>query len=661
MTKVADQFTSAFCKLRERLDVRAAKEISARDRDLIIEVLVFRAALLKDLSAGSTHADKSASNWLRTVLGLTTLDVEQYASDWKLCREVITSVDFLHRLDDVESCRCCFKRSVKQRIHYKWISSSVLGLMREGDGWYRRVNQWIVFDARVNLQSLDLTSECCSEYLEFEDGLKKQTYDQTLINVCRMAARDMFGDFNITDFPFRPKHGNGATAELSRSQADIWHKNRQFKVDSEVITYLKYRIPETDWHDYFYVPYRGLRRTSELVCVPKAMTANRTISKEPTTLQFLQQDVFAALDDYFNSRPDVAIDLHDQERSRMLAEVGSGDGSYATIDLSSASDSVTISLVEAIFDGLPILYPLQATRSTSVHVRSKSGDVDSVVEEMEKFAPMGSAVCFPTECMVFAICCETAIRCKTGRRSRRNDYVVYGDDIVIRTKYAEAVIEVLEALHFTVNRSKSFYDDSGDHFFREACGVECLDGENITPLRLSRRLVSLSNNDSQHQAGLGVGMVDLYNRTYLYGFFTLRSWITTLLNKYAWFHSLLRISESDYRDFAYAIRNRLQPWVRVVAPFVITDDNCDTQWRSLAVSERGASIQVSSALVTCCKPRGRRAYHDNNDYYTWSLSAVTRKADEDIFALDDTQIVTIRPRDLVWSTQWVALSRAAHF
>lgn len=674
----ANHATSTSSKLRTRLEIRAASDISQADKDLIIDVLIMRIALFHDLlSTGPTFcAEKAQVSLERTLLGLKVLDVELYAEDWATCREIVTSQSF-RKLYDSEglACQLYFKRTASGRIHYKWISNAVIALIG-GDDWYRRVNQFIVFDSRLNLRSLDLTTRCCSDYLDFERTygersayLNPSEEEKPWVVVAKRAARDMFGDFNPKDYPFRPQHGNGATAELGRGASDAWHKNRQFRVDGEVINYLRYRVPGDDWHDWFYLPYRGLRRRAEVVCVPKSITKNRTISKEPTTLQFLQQDLFQAMDDYFSEHPWCRINLHDQERSRRLAVEGSRDGSYATIDLSSASDSVSCCLVETLFGDLPFYYPLVATRSTEAHVRDTLGTINQVIK-LEKFAPMGSAVCFPLECMVFSTIVEAAIRVRTGSPSRPGDYLVYGDDIIVRNDCAEGVIELLEFFGFSVNHSKSFWDNDDSPKFREACGVEAFDGVDITPLRLSRRLVSLTNNDSERQAGYGVGMIDLINRTYLYGYRALRRVINNMLTTYRWYRTALRITETEFREFCGDRNSGI--WVAM--PFVITPDDGATQWQAYG-SRSGLSspiheyeVKVTIACVRWPTPRKSRSrgsirpgtIQDDNDYYSWCLRAKCGTHDVDEFFIDKHGLITIRPRDLKWSRKWVVAPAMSH-
>lgn len=596
---MCNQYIEDVDKLRRRINViNTYGEIDASDKDYFIEILIMRMSLYSDLILRSpyprhhghmmSHAT-SISNFRRTILGLTTIDVGSYVEDWKFLREALTSDTIVSLCgNDGGAVWPVFKQQTRSRIHNMWILSSIEDLM-VGDNWFGIVNQWIVFDSKINFRSLDLTTKCCIEYIDFEEQLHEAHINSKTItasdgdhysnlHLVQYCARDMFGAFQINDYAFRPKHGPGASYELSRLDANQHMKNRYFRYDSDLATYLKYRLG-VNWKDAFFYPYKGDVSTCQLVCVPKSPTKNRTISKEPVMLQYLQQDVRAAMDDYFNQHVADHINLHDQGRSRHLAKKGSVQGSYATIDLSAASDSVTVDTIELMFDGLPILYPLMATRSRFVNVRNADASINKTIY-MRKFAPMGSATCFPTECAVFSVLCATAIRLDTGRKHGKDDFCVYGDDIVIKSEYVDTLLKLLNNWGFKVNTDKSFFNTCGTGYFREACGIECLNGIDITPLRLSRKLSSLKDTSSDRHPDIAASQIDLCNRSFLYGYESLRRLCNDALKEHWWFHRIYRICLTDYDRHVSCVSQGRKTWIHLPSQFLICPDMTDTNYRA---------------------------------------------------------------------------------
>jgi hypothetical protein len=261
--------------------------------------------------------------------------------------------------------------------------------------------------------------------------------------------------------------------------------------------------------------------------------------------------------------------------------------------------------------------------------------------------------------MVFAILCEAAVRLETGRKSRNFDYVVYGDDIVIKSIYGDRLVQLLDEFGFTVNPDKSFLDDNSvDHHFREACGIEALDGEDITPLRISRRFVSPVLNDADRQAGEGVGIIDMINRCYLFHYWNLRRWLNDQCCKRHWYRRLFRIAITDYRSFMHSVAEGKPSWIRLTCPYVITDDSCDTQWacwsrRSVADSP----IQRPQFKVTTASSRRTEDDQDGNCLFTWLYDSERHSSAYDDYLVDATGIVSYRPRDLKWSKTWVSSNR----
>jgi len=167
-----------------------------------------------------------------------------------------------------------------------------------------------------------------------------------------------------------------------------------------------------------------------------------------------------------------------------MAYKGSLDDSedgFSTIDLSSASDSISTELCREL---LPPdwFYFLNRVRSPA-YVISELG-----VEEprrYEKFVTMGNGFCFPLQTLLFA----SLVHAVDPTAKPGSDFRVFGDDIIVRQKIAREVIRLLAKVGFRTNVRKTFV--SGP--FRESCGSNWYKGEDVTPMTLDRKLDSLEN------------------------------------------------------------------------------------------------------------------------------------------------------------------------
>lgn len=196
--------------------------------------------------------------------------------------------------------------------------------------------------------------------------------------------------------------------------------------------------------------------TNRVEFVPKNWKTDRTIACEPEGNMFLQ----LAFDRYAKRRlKRKGINLSSQFRNQILAKQGSVDGSYATVDLSMASDTLAFNCVASLFPQSWFRY-LNDVRS----YRSRGG----VEIDYAKFSSMGNGCTFALETLVFAAACRAV-----GSRSS----VVYGDDIVIETKLVPELMRVLRFLGFLPNDSKTHLAGP----FRESCGANWFGGVDITP------------------------------------------------------------------------------------------------------------------------------------------------------------------------------------
>lgn len=202
---------------------------------------------------------------------------------------------------------------------------------------------------------------------------------------------------------------------------------------------------------------------SKLVFVPKDSRTFRPIGVEPLLNGLGQKGIGS----YLRKRLKMfGVDLKSQERNQKLAERGSVDNSLATIDLSSASDTISYGLV---MDLLPYDWFcfLDYFRSPTISYKGE-------IIELERFSSMGNAYTFELESLIFYSLCYGVSKYLNIETA---DISVYGDDIIVPVSMVETLYRVIESCGFTVNSEKSFC--SGP--FRESCGADYLLGSDIRP------------------------------------------------------------------------------------------------------------------------------------------------------------------------------------
>jgi hypothetical protein len=235
---------------------------------------------------------------------------------------------------------------------------------------------------------------------------------------------------------------------------------------------------------------------SRVTHIPKDARGPRTICIQPRSLMSYQRPLMQKLYDYIESEGAPGqVNFTDQTINQRLAQLGSLDQSYATIDLKDASDLVSWELVKTLVND-QWYNALLATRSPGVIFD------DGTTMSINKFAPMGSALCFPIEAMLFYAICRSVV----------DEVYVYGDDIIVpKTGYSDVCL-ALEEYGLIVNRSKSF--NTG--YFRESCGGDYYAGHpiNIVRLKESKPLsfIAFANNIAQSVLGTEIAdcIIDLY-------------------------------------------------------------------------------------------------------------------------------------------------------
>lgn len=215
------------------------------------------------------------------------------------------------------------------------------------------------------------------------------------------------------------------------------------------------------------------------VCVEKDARGPRLISCEPKEFMWLQQAIGRSMMSWLESHPLTRghLNFTDQSVNAALALSASKDGKYATLDLQDASDRLTLACVR-------LLLPSNLVRKLEA-CRSEYSDLMPDIP-LKKFAPMGSACCFPVESVIFWLLAVATVEYETGWDSLKasRHVFVYGDDIIVASGFATSVTKTLELFGMKVNKNKSFYQGP----FRESCGCDALNGSDVTAIKLKAQI-----------------------------------------------------------------------------------------------------------------------------------------------------------------------------
>lgn len=261
------------------------------------------------------------------------------------------------------------------------------------------------------------------------------------------------------------------------------------------------------------------RGVAKLVTVAKNSTSRRTITIEPLMKQFLQQ----GLNNYIRRSIDKCsilrncLALTDQTANQKLALEGSKSAYWATLDLKSASDLLSLRLVKSVFRHRPQF--LEACLMS----RTPKVSFNGVERSIGKYAGMGNATTFPIQSVVFAVIAIAAIVDTSGFRptfwsvKRASRCIrVFGDDIIVKTEYVQKVVDWLHHAGLIVNMKKSFLKGN----FRESCGVDAYHGVDVTPVYCRNHPVFSSTDASALAAH-----VSLSNSLWMRGYYSAACWL----------------------------------------------------------------------------------------------------------------------------------------
>lgn len=296
---------------------------------------------------------------------------------------------------------------------------------------------------------------------------------RTILDRARAIMQSILGN---TPTSLDPRHGPGSTYALRKDEACIHVKNTTI-LDCSYQFQNLWSILTTDWYSTkraicpFGNPVDPLLSVvvpgDEFAIVPKTIFGPRTIAYQPTANMMGQLAVGDVIANRF--RRYSSIDIRTAQSDHHFY-VTVGHDVFGTIDLSSASDSISRSLVEYLLP--PSWFKLLDSMSC------KQTKVGEKWYPNAKFMPQGCGFTFPLETCIFYSIVKAVLEKETVLYDASTALSVYGDDIIVPIHCHKAVVIALESLGFSVNASKSF---GPQDIFKESCGVDTINGVNVRP------------------------------------------------------------------------------------------------------------------------------------------------------------------------------------
>lgn len=394
------------------------------------------------------------------------------------------------------------------------------GSQRFRDEFLQRevVRKYPGFKLGVDTRKAALDSFFEDELLNAETNHRLHTYPSASPDVgqifnlaCRKVGR-VLGKWDWNRFEEGLRFGPGATTSLPSDYAGIsWKLQLTPHCSSNALplwmavlaarpNWTEFR-DDTDptWVDeHLGVPRKGPARLvrvndcDKLLVVPKNALTGRTIGKGPDANIMMQLAVGYCLRRKLYR---VGVNLNDQTINQRRALAGSLSPSLATVDLKSASNSITTALVWQMVGNHshdhvdPRWYQiLDALRTETVMVGKRK-------HTYQLFSCMGNGFTFELESLIFwalaeAVCDYLGID---------PDVTVYGDDLVVPNDAVDLMEKVFAWCGLRFNRNKSFSNKEGP-LFRESCGKCYYNGVDVTafyvdkPITTALDIYVLANN-----------------------------------------------------------------------------------------------------------------------------------------------------------------------
>jgi len=374
-------------------------------------------------------------------------------------------------------------RHLLENVTKKFVTSSIRADIAASETFLasnKKCDEWVTPRTRTDLSESDmiLVSQFASILEDFFLVDMGEDVALSWANVCENARCGPGAAIGAHGGSFYAKHFSSPLTATSESLVNIYQTHTwmlpEFRI-AETIRELEYGSAKV---------VRGSRTSF----APKTADVSRMICVEPGINMYLQLGLGSLIEKrllrFFS------IDLSTQPSiNRWLAKIGSerpdDERSFATIDLSSASDSISLKLAG---ECIPAEW-----LSAMLELRSPTTELNGKEVVLNMLSTMGNGFTFPVQTAIFSSIVAACVYLDDANPHKRipkacslvdpsGQYSVFGDDIIVDRKHCSRVLRLLSLLGFTANPAKTF--QSG--LFRESCGHDYYHGYNVRPIYIRK-------------------------------------------------------------------------------------------------------------------------------------------------------------------------------
>jgi len=371
--------------------------------------------------------------------------------------------------------------------------------------------------------SKEADQRALEKFLMINNRISKEPFEFTANNESESCFWDYFRNaFNVAlsfdvggtnyDLAFITEHmgvGPGAAqlADASSMVSKLFEGPISYSTDEYLIPLYRSALAGTGlWADAEHLRFSRFPFTrvegGKVFFASKNAEISRTCCTEANLNMLIQKSI----GDFYEDRliKHFGINLSTQpDFNREFARKGSIDGSFGTIDLVSASDSISWQLFCTIKENDFLKAATRMSRSEFAVLP------DGKKVSMNMISTMGNGFTFPLQTIIFASAVRACYQVM-GFPSHcpKTQFGVFGDDIVVRQETYDFVCRMLSKLGFEVNVAKSF--NTGP--FRESCGSDYFYGHNIRgvyvkTLETPQAIYSVINRLMRWSARTGIPLI----------------------------------------------------------------------------------------------------------------------------------------------------------